>query len=308
MMSTSSTPEDAPPTALPVVSPTPTPRYVVQPSFGESITSLATGNTYTIGSKIGEGHFGVVYSCYDVWNNDLAIKVLKPNGSYDRVRDAAVAEFQKLLALRHPHVTFIHDAFEFRDTFFIVTERCFKPLSGLYEGRDDFSGNVWIKPVARCLLQAVNYLHINGVAHQDIHSGNVFSSFIKDELMPKDHSALLFKLGDLGVARFFTELSPTNTRAQWMLPPEVLDGAEFGPIDKRIDIYHCGLLFLSLLYGRELRFSTEEILAGKPREMALTLEAPYRFALEKALRRHVQYRTADAMEFWRDLNTPEEAK
>lgn len=305
-MSNPGAPEDAHAAALPVVAQGPAPRYAVQPSSGESITSLATGNTYTIESRIGEGHFGVVYSCFDVWNNDLAVKVLKPNGSYDKVRDAATAEFQKLLALRHPFVTFIHDAFEYRDTFYIVTERCFKPLSGLYEGRSDFNGSVWIKPVARCLLQAVNYLHLNGVAHQDIHSGNVFSSFVKDEILPKDHSALLFKVGDLGVARVFSELSPANTRGQWMLPPEVLDGAEFGPLDKRIDIYHCGMLLLSLLQGRELRFTTEEILAGKPGEMALVLEVPYRFALEKALRRHVHYRTADAMEFWRDLNTPEE--
>jgi len=35
--------------------------------------------------------------------------------------------------------------------------------------------------------------------------------------------------------------------------------------------------------------------------MALGLEAPYNIALEKALRRHVTYRTANAMEFWRDL-------
>ena len=43
---------------------------------------------------------------------------------------------------------------------------------------------------------------------------------------------------------------------------------------------------------------------GAPRELVLGLEAPYSFALEKALHRHVDYRTASALEFWRDLNTP----
>ena len=46
-------------------------------------------------------------------------------------------------------------------------------------------------------------------------------------------------------------------------------------------------------------------LNGHPREMALALPPPYSFALEKALRRHVAYRTANAMEFWRDLHTPQ---
>ena len=38
--------------------------------------------------------------------------------------------------------------------------------------------------------------------------------------------------------------------------------------------------------------------------MAFELPSPYNFALEKALRRHVEYRTANAMELWRDLNSP----
>jgi hypothetical protein len=89
-----------------------------------------------------------------------------------------------------------------------------------------------------------------------------------------------------------------------MLPPEVIDSKEFGPIDSRIDIYHAGLLLLQLAYSKIMRFTIEEIIEGKPRELALLLEPPFNFALEKALRRHVEYRTATAMELWRDLNTP----
>jgi hypothetical protein len=115
-----------------------------------------------------------------------------------------------------------------------------------------------------------------------------------------------FKVGDLGVTKLLQEVDATNTRAQWMLPPECLAPEEFGPLDHRIDIYHIGLLFLQLAYSQELRFTQEEILNGKPREMALTLPVPYRGALEKTLRRHVQYRTTSAMEVWRDLHTPSE--
>ena len=75
-------------------------------------------------------------------------------------------------------------------------------------------------------------------------------------------------------------------------------------MDMRLDIYHCGLLFLQLLHGSEMTFTHDEIIAGKPRELALQLPAPYNFALEKALRRHVPARTANAMELWRDLNSP----
>jgi serine/threonine-protein kinase len=279
---------------------------VIHPSVGEVITSLATGNSYTMGEKIGEGSFGVVYSCRDVWQNDLAAKVLKPIGSYESVREAAVAEFGKLMQLRNPYVTFVYDAFEFRDTFYIITELCHCPVSDLFALKP-FDGMAWLMPIARCLLQAVHYLHINNYVHQDIHPGNVFLAFVKDEMLRADKEAVLFKLGDLGVAKLIPEVSVQNTRAQWMLPPEVLNTGEFGPVDSRIDIYHAGLLLLQLAYSKELSFSTDEIVNGKPRDMALAVSPPYNFAIEKALRRHVSFRTASAMELWRDLHTPQAA-
>jgi serine/threonine protein kinase len=169
---------------------------------------------------------------------------------------------------------------------------------------EDFNGFLWIQAIARCLLQAVDFLHTNKYVHQDIHLGNVLATFARGEMASNDTGAIQFKLADLGVAKLSDEIDATNTRAQWMLPPEVLEQAEFGPIDHRLDIYHCGLLFLSLLYGRELHFSIDEIKAGKPRELALLLPPPYNFALEKALRRHVSFRTETAKELWRDLNSP----
>ena len=283
---------------------TPPAALVIPPNPGETITSELTGNTYTMGDKIGEGFFGLVYSCVDVWNNHLAVKVLKGTAPYETIEAAAHEEFKKLMLLRHPHVTYVFDAFHMAETVYIVTERCYCPLSHLFVAVTGFDGKFWIKAVARCLLQAVHYIHLNGYVHQDIHLNNVFAAFARDEVLEKEQGALNFKLGDLGVAKLFSEIDAANTRAQWMLPPEVLDTQTFGPLDHRIDIYHCGLLFLHLLNGAEMRFTNEEILAGKPRELALQLPPPFNFALEKALRRHVAYRTENAMELWRDLNSP----
>lgn len=110
-----------------------------------------------------------------------------------------------------------------------------------------------------------------------------------------------FRLGDLGVAKLLTEIDGNNTRAEWMLPPEVLQPTPFGPPDHRIDVYHCGLLVLQLAHSRELRFTNEETLAGRPREMAGQLQVPLNLTLGKALRRHVSMRTETARELWRDL-------
>lgn len=275
------------------------------PVEGESITSASTKNTYRIGPPLGAGNFGVVYECTDTWNNELAVKVLQPKGTYELVRDHAVAEFQKLMLLRHPNITYVHDAFEFRHTFYIVVERCAQPINQMVQG-ENFTGHLWLRPIARCLLQAVHFIHVNGFAHQDIHGGNVFARWVLDEMVPQDYSAITFKLGDLGISKLVSQMDAENTiLAEWMRAPESLDPQEFGVMDHRMDIYHCGLLFLQILLGRPLTFTREQVLAGEARSLALQLEQPFRVALEKALRRHVDYRTASALEFWRDLNSPQ---
>lgn len=277
------------------------PRFI-PPEIGELITSVDTGNTYRIGTQIGEGSFGVVYLCTDTWNNELAVKILKPHGTYEQIRASAIAEFQKLRLLRHPNITYVFDAFEFRHTFYIVFEKCWKSINEFIQ-RDNFQGKYWVVAIARQLLQAVHFIHCNSFAHQDIHGGNVFVATMQDDMSP-DQMIFTYMLGDLGIAKLATEMDPANTiLADWMRAPESLNPKEFGPMDRRMDIYHCGLLFLQVILGKQLTFSREEVLQGKPREQALQLESPFSFALEKALRRHVDYRTANALEFWRDLNS-----
>jgi serine/threonine protein kinase len=291
--------------------PGPPAKWVIPPTPGEVITSEMTGNTYTMGARIGEGHFGLVFSAVDVWGNSLAVKVMKPLGSYEKVKESTEAEFRKLLLLRHPNITYLFDAFEYRDTFYLITERCNWSLAELIS-QEWFDGRIWVKGIARCLLQAVHYIHLNGYCHQDIHPGNMFAAIARDELgsqepqqAQQEPAAIQFKLGDLGVAKLFEEIDGTNTRNLAMLPPEVLDSSEFGPMDPRIDIYHCGLLLLQVALSKELQFTPDEIKGGKPKELASQLQPPLNFALEKALRRHVAFRTANAMELWRDLSSPE---
>lgn len=272
------------------------------PALGELITSEATNNTYKIGNLIGEGSFGYVFECTDTWENELAVKILKPKGSYEQIRESAVLEYQKLRHLRHPNITYVYDAFEFRHTFYIVFEKCWQSINQFAQG-EKFEGRTWLRTIARHLLQAIHFIHCNDFVHQDIHGANVFVQVSKDEMKP-DEMLFTFMLGDLGIAKLAADMdAQTTVLADWMRAPEAVDPAEFGPLDHRMDMYHCGLLFLQVLVGAPLQFTREEVLAGRPRELALSLDTPYRFALEKSLRRHVDYRTASALEFWRDLNT-----
>jgi eukaryotic-like serine/threonine-protein kinase len=255
-----------------------------------------------MGHFIGEGNFGQVYGCTDAWGNDLAAKVLKFRDlPYEQIRHDAVSELQRLQALRHPSITYVYDAFEFRDTFYIITERCYSPLSGMIVGAN-FRGHLWIRAVARCILQGLHFIHCQGMVHQDVHLGNVLQGWVKDEMVPDEVASITFKLCDLGLSKVISEVDAMNTvLAKWILPPEALRPTEFGKLDERIDIYHAGLVLLQVYLGKQLHFSEDEILDGAPRKLAETLPSPYNFALSKALRRHSHHRTQSAPELWRDL-------
>ena len=271
------------------------------PKKGESIVCEQTSNTYIIGEQIGEGNFGVVYACSDTWGNSLAVKVLKPKGTYQDVRNSCIKERDKLFLLRHPHITYLHDVFEYRNAFYIITERCSSTLASMMKIQN-FDGRFWLRPVAHGILQAVHFIHTKGYLHQDIHVGNVFSTFIKDELLPEDNQALQFKIGDLGISRLIDEVTPESTMANWMRPPEMLDSVRFGRPDHRVDIYHLGLLFLQMILGGDIRFKSEDIINGRPEFIASQLNIPEGKVIARALTPMVSKRISSALALWCELD------
>ncbi len=279
----------------------PVPRTFVPPSNDEVIEYL--GVQYYIGERIGLGAFGAVFDCRDEWGNELAAKVLLPqNRSYETVREEWLHELKNLQQLRHPQVTFIHQAFEYRDTFYLIVEKCAFTLKVLIED-PGINGELWLPHVSRDILNGLQYIHDHGYVHKDLHAGNVFVSLQKDTIIPDNDPVWRFKIGDLGISRLEGDIRFFNTiLAQWMLPPEYLRPEQFGAIGTRVDIYHVGLLLLSLLLNQTPNFTRDEILAGHPRELAAGLSSKYARAIARALRRHVSARTSSAIDMWREIS------
>ena len=280
--------------------PPPVPRAFVPPSIGNVIKY--EGIRYYIGEQIGEGGFSTVYDCCDEWGNELVAKVLLPRKPYEIVRSDWLHEFQNLQRLRHPHVTFIHQAFEYRDTFYLIVEKCSCTLKVLIE-ESNINGKLWLPYVSRDILNGLHYIHEHGYVHKDLHAGNVFISEQRDPMLPDNDPVLRFKIGDLGISRLEGNIRPFNTiLAPWMLPPEALN-QKFGSIGKQTDIYHVGLLLLSLLLNRTLDFTRDKIIDGRPRELAEGLPSKYAPAIARALRRHVSARTSSAIDMWREISS-----
>lgn len=277
------------------------PKKFVPPQKGEQI--FCEGTCYYIGDFIGQGSFGAVYECTDDWGNNLIAKVLLPQSKpYVQVKDEWLAELRNLMQLRHPNITFVHQAFEYRDTFYLIVERCSSPLTSLINSPTT-NGDIWLPYIARDILLALDFIHKLDYIHKDIHPGNVFISHHYDFMVPSKDPVWSFKIGDLGISRLEGDMRLFNTiLAQWMVPPEYLNPVEFGLIGKQIDIYHTGLLLLSLLLNRIPQFTHEDIKNGAPRKIAEKIQSPYAEAIAKSLRRHVTYRTQNAIEMWREIS------
>lgn len=258
---------------------------------------------FYIGEKLGRGGFGVVYECTDDWGNPLVAKVILPHERpYAEVRESWLGEAGKLMHLRHPNITFVRDAFEYQDTFYLIIERCNFPLLQVITSFG-LDAERWLPYVARDVLQALDYIHAHGYVHKDLHPGNVFVVESRQQAAFIHRIVRSFKIGDLGLTRLETDGRAFQTRlAEWMRPPELIDTDTFGPVGRQVDLYQTGLLMLSLLLKEIPYFTSDEIVAGIPQAVAQDHPSPYAPIIAKALQCHVEKRTQTALEFWRELS------
>src|SRR5262245_18704367 len=78
---------------------------------------------YRIESQLGEGGMGVVYLALDTkLNRPVAIKFLSGDLADRAARRRFQREAQMASSLNHPHILTVHDAGEFEDRQYLVTE------------------------------------------------------------------------------------------------------------------------------------------------------------------------------------------
>ena len=152
------------PAPLPQAPPPPPIRPLILPQIGQRISSADTGHIYTVDYLMSdEGHFSVVFRGTDEFDDTVAIKVLKPRGSFEEDRQAALGEVERLLTLRHKKITHVQDAFVFQDIFYIVTEECGMTLE-YYLGCQNNNAAQYILGIARCVA-ALQFIHRHGMVY-----------------------------------------------------------------------------------------------------------------------------------------------
>ncbi len=279
----------APAQAAPIATP------VLFPQVGGTLRSQR--GDYVVRDVLGAGEFGAVYECVGPFDQNYAVKLLRPaNRPYAEVYAEWTRELSRLLSLRHPNVVYVHDAFEQDSLFYLALERCDHALSAML-GLPMQDGLVL--ELARQLLAAVQFLHDSDVVHDDLHPGNVLIVDGKDRP--------IVKISDFGISnelRGLPAIRP-NVVHHAIMAPEII---ATGYSSKQSDIYQIGLLMFWMLTGHsavphdapypELVRCVAE---GVPRRRAEEIGTPLGALVAKMLRRREQFRYASARDVWAEL-------
>lgn len=255
--------------------------------------STEAGHEYVIGSQLGTGSSGTVFTCSDESGSVFAVKVVKlhhmklsmTGEEYEEEKQKLEREVNILRHLSHPNIVKLIDVANGKDCVYVVQELVEGgELFGRITEDADFRHEGVVKFVYCQLADAVLYLHSKSVIHRDIKPENILVQSSLRVLPPGFAPVNLpiypvIKLVDFGLSKEISSLS--NMAQTWVgtpqyWAPEVITAREKGtPYDGRSDIWSMGvLLFVALC--RRYPFS-EPKYPGDPSMQDLILKGEFQF-------------------------------
>ena len=202
-------------------------------------------NEYIIKSELGEGGMATVYLAYDEnFKREVALKVLKLEFIHNpNIRKRFVAEARSMFKLHHPNIVKVFDLIDAGDvvafTMEYVRGETLKQLIEREGALEDGS----IKDFLFQILDALGYMHENGLIHRDLKPSNFL---VSDDVI---------KITDFGIAKYIdsqdSEYTMTGTTQQlgspfYMSPEQVKSSKE---LNKQTDIYSLGVVLWYMVKG-----------------------------------------------------------
>lgn len=211
---------------------------------------------YVKGDCIGQGSFGNVFKAtkrrsakrYENADDKVyAVKIIEI-ASLNKTLEAQVHnEIQFLKDLKHPRVVKFYDDFVDDDYYYIVTE--YLEGGDLYDRiyqkweKDATSYNEkYVRDVCKVLLEAVDFLHENNVAHLDLKPDNLLLESMEDNA--------LIKIADFGLSQKVTSdnnclCGEVGTKG-YQAPEVITKNSKYGT---KADMFSIGVIAYTLLRG-----------------------------------------------------------
>src|SRR5690242_18336653 len=267
---------------------------------------------YQIEAVLGEGGMGTVYRAVDTkLNRPVAVKLLSEELADAAARRRFQREAQMASSLNHPHIVTVHDAGEFEDRQYLVTEYVDGgTLKDWARPQQAKAPRTW-REIVELLVgvaDALSVAHGAGIVHRDIKPSNI--------LITKSGYA---KLADFGLAKLIEPPARdevTRTLTEKQTAPGVVVGtiAYMSPeqaagksLDVRSDIFSFGVVLYQMLAGRrpfegatDLE-TLQTIIHSTPAPLPAEVPTALRGIVEKALEKDPAHRYQSMREMVVDL-------
>ena len=217
---------------------------------------MGQASRYDIVGTIATGDFATVYRGRDrELGRDVAIKEIHPHFRRDpKQLERYWKEAQLLATLQHPNIITIYDVVRPRGWLILELMRGSLQAS-VQKGPIDLD---FLREILIDSLQALDFLHTNGIIHGDIKPSNLLLD-----------SRGRVKLGDFGLARRATDEHGSLLKGTTKYMAPELISAQFGPVGPASDLYSLGFTAYELMCGPdfELLFPTLSTF-GRDRQIA----------------------------------------
>jgi serine/threonine protein kinase len=202
---------------------------------------LLDGRFMTV-APLNHGSFGMVFLANDTaTGEDVAIKCLsKPSSDAVALEDRTEELDCHTRLAFHPNIVNLVHSFETSSHIYLVLEYC--SMGDLYEAIRVNRGPLETEHVRDFMLQlidAIDYMHSNGLYHRDIKPENIF--------LTHDGS---MKLGDFGLATRLDLCHEACVGSDRYMAPEQYEPPQGGYSPAKADIWSIGICLLNILFAR----------------------------------------------------------
>ncbi len=257
---------------------------------------------FTIKKEIGQGGMATVYLAQDhIFRCDVAIKVLSREFVFnEHIRNRFLDEARKLYKLNHPNIIKVTRLIEQNEDAAFVME--FLDGQTLKEYLDSSSklSNDEIKKLFLQMIDAIQYVHEQGLVHRDIKPSNFM-------ITPQNTVKLL----DFGIAKNadnknqdYTQTSATYQMGTPMyMSPEQINEAR--NVTSQSDLYSLGIVLWQMVMGEKPydsnSLSTFQLLSKIVNEELVSTNSSFQPIIDKLTCKNPKDRYANCIDIKADL-------
>mmetsp|Transcript_32299 Transcript_32299/g.42587 ORF Transcript_32299/g.42587 Transcript_32299/m.42587 type:complete len:341 (+) Transcript_32299:131-1153(+) len=201
----------------------------------------AFDKNYKLFKELGSGSFSTVREgLHRTTNEKYAVKIVKRMDLPPEDEEALIEEVTILKHVDHPNIIKLHEFYEERHFYYLVTEL----MAGgeLFDRivKKTFYNEKEARDLVKVLISAVKYCHDNGIVHRDLKPENL--------LLASETDDASIKIADFGFARQLRDNATLTTQCgtPGYVAPEILNGVPYG---KSVDMWSCGVITYILLGG-----------------------------------------------------------